>query len=65
MDVSKINDLNQLKAMAYDQLAAKDQAERNFALINNRIVEVLATSSPAVKPPVEPPKDKRSNSSKT
>jgi len=40
MDLSKLININELKAMAYDQIAAKEQAEHNLRLINQRIVEL-------------------------
>lgn len=42
-DISQINDQQELKAMAYDQIAAKEQAEHNLRLINQRIVELSTT----------------------
>jgi hypothetical protein len=38
MDVSRINDLQRLKAMAYDELAKMEQAKRNLDIINTRII---------------------------
>lgn len=40
MDVSTITDIKELKAMAYDQIAAKEQVQRNLNAINQRITEV-------------------------
>jgi hypothetical protein len=40
MDLSQIHDLQQLKAMAYDQIAAKEQAENNLRVINQRIAQI-------------------------
>lgn len=40
MDLSKLINISELKAMAYDQIAAKEQAEHNLRLINQRIVEL-------------------------
>lgn len=39
-DISQIINLSELKAMAYDQIAAKEQAEHNLRVINQRIVEL-------------------------
>lgn len=44
MDVSKITDLTVLKAMSWDAIEMKEQAERNIAVINQRIYEVRNTS---------------------
>lgn len=51
MDLSKLINLSELKAMAYDQIAAKEQAEHNLRLINQRIVELTTT----------PPEEKNEN----
>lgn len=40
MDISTITDVNQLKAMAYDQLMLQNQATHNIQLIESRIVQV-------------------------
>lgn len=42
MDLSTITDLVTLKSMAYDQIALKEQAERNLSVINDRIAQVSA-----------------------
>jgi hypothetical protein len=39
--------MNELKAMAYDQLALKEQAERNLQLLNQRIAEISQAAEPA------------------
>lgn len=51
MDLSKLINLSELKAMAYDQIATKEQAEHNLRLINQRIVELTTT----------PPEEKNEN----
>lgn len=38
MDINSINDLQQLKAMAYDELTKMEQAKRNLDIINTRII---------------------------
>lgn len=40
MDLSKITDLKELKALAYDQIAAREVAERNLQAINQRISQL-------------------------
>lgn len=40
MDISKIDDLNQLKALAYDFLVDQENAQNNLKLVNNRINEI-------------------------
>lgn len=42
MDVSKITDLQQLKAMVYDEIVTKERAENNMKIINARIAEILS-----------------------
>lgn len=39
-DLSQINDLKELKAMAYDQIAAKELAQNNLHAVNTRIAEL-------------------------
>ena len=46
MDLSSIHDINLLKSIAYDQIVARDQAERNLQMINARIVELTNVSVP-------------------
>lgn len=41
MDVNKITDIKELKALAYDELVKRDQAERNLTIINQRIAEII------------------------
>jgi hypothetical protein len=42
MDLSTVNDLTELKAMAYDQLVQKEQADVNLQAVNARINQVKA-----------------------
>lgn len=51
MDLNKLINITELKSMAYDQIAAKEQAEHNLRLINQRIVELTTT----------PPEEKNEN----
>lgn len=44
MDISKTSDLKELKAMAYDMLVAKESAEGNLRLINQRIAQLQQKS---------------------
>lgn len=41
MDISKVTDLTTLKAMAYDEIAKKETAEKNLMLINQQITTVM------------------------
>lgn len=45
MDLSQIDDITQLKSLAYDQISAKEIAERNLDAINRRIIQVTGNSS--------------------
>lgn len=45
MDISNITDLQQLKAMAYDAIAQKEQAENNLNVINQRIGQLTAAAN--------------------
>lgn len=40
MDITKIDDIKELKALAYDQIAAKEHAEQNLRVLNQRIQEL-------------------------
>jgi hypothetical protein len=42
MNVSKMSDLQELKALAYDQMVLQEQIQRNLALIAARIAELQA-----------------------
>lgn len=54
MDVSTITDLNQLKALAYDQLVVIEQANKNLSLVNNRITEIASQpTGPAPQAAIE------------
>jgi len=55
MDITKITDTKELKALAYDQLVILEQTKNNLALINQQMTKV--SQSPVEKPaetPVEP-----------
>ncbi len=41
MDLSKIDDIEKLKALAYDQLTLQQQATRNLQMIEARIAELM------------------------
>jgi hypothetical protein len=41
MNLDTITDLDKLKSLAYDQIAAKEQATNNLAAVNQRISELL------------------------
>lgn len=40
MDIASIDDIKELKALAYDQIAARETAEQNLRVINQRIHEL-------------------------
>jgi hypothetical protein len=40
MDLSAITDIKELKAMAYDQLVLREQADSNLRVINQRMMEL-------------------------
>lgn len=50
MDLSKVSDPQQLKAMAYDELQRLEIAKQNLQLINQRLLE-LEQSAPAPQTP--------------
>lgn len=41
VDINTINDLKELKSMAYDTLAGIERLQQNLKLINNRIAQVV------------------------
>ncbi len=51
-DISQITDIKELKALAYDQLAAKEQAEVNLRALNQRIAE-LSSERPSQPNPTK------------
>ena len=40
MDISQITDVNQLKALAYDEMMKLEAAQNNLRLLNGRIAEL-------------------------
>lgn len=40
MDLSQIDDIKELKAMAFDQLSLQDQVQRNLQAITARIAQL-------------------------
>jgi len=57
-DISTISDTTVLEAMAYRQIAAKEQAENNLKVINERLGVLYATPADAVSEDVtEAPTD--------
>lgn len=44
MDLSKITDIKELKALAYDELAKKEMTENNLRIINQRLMELQTPS---------------------
>lgn len=47
IDLQTVVDVKELKSLAYDQIAAKEQAENNLRAIHDRMTQVLATSASA------------------
>lgn len=43
MDITKITDINQLKALVYDRLAVVQNAEQEIKALNQRISELVAS----------------------
>lgn len=50
MDLSKITDIKELKAMAYDQIVTQEQVSNNLRNINDRIAELSQEALPEVAP---------------
>jgi hypothetical protein len=42
MNVSQLTDIQELKALAYDQVILQEQIQRNLAIITSRIAELEA-----------------------
>ena len=50
VNLDVITDIDQLKSMAYDQIAAKEQAENNLKNINGRIAQIMGSQkAPDIK----------------
>lgn len=52
MDISKITDVKELKALAYDQLILKEQVDANLQALTERITELQGGAKgehPAIK----------------
>ena len=45
MDLAEITDINELKAMAYDQIVVAQQAQQNLGAINERISQLTVASN--------------------
>lgn len=43
MNLDEISDINQLKALAYDQVLVREQAVQNLTLINQRISAIISS----------------------
>lgn len=58
MDVSQIDDVQALKALAYDQLILQQQIQRNLSLITTRLAELntQASGETSSASPLEPKK---------
>lgn len=61
MDLRKINDITTLKAMAYDVMQVKQDAEDDLVKINRRMEQIQAeqaeaAAQAAAKPPKKPKK---------
>lgn len=51
MDISQITDINQLKALAYDEMMKLEAAQNNLRLLNGRIAELQQVQAqPEQKP---------------
>ncbi len=49
LDLNQITDIKELKALAYDQLALKEQCEENLRNINIRMAQVINGPAPDPK----------------
>lgn len=59
MDISTISDMNELKAMAYDQIVVLEQAQANLKAINERIGQVERDSDKAEEPVLDEEESKK------
>lgn len=50
MDVSKINNITELKALAYDELIKVEAAQANLRVLNDRIAELQLQDTVPLKP---------------
>lgn len=51
MDVTKITDIKELKALAYDQMVLLERAQQNLGLLNARINELNQEQTPKTPQP--------------
>jgi len=51
MDIANVTDINQLKAIAYDELKRLDIAQENIHKLNRRIEELSKQASAAPQTP--------------
>ena len=59
MDISEINDINTLKAMAFDEIRARATAEANLDVITSRIQQIESAGVTSVdKTNTNPPKSR-------
>ena len=49
MDINKVADVKELKALAFDQIAILEQAQANIQALNGRIAELQAQEQEEVK----------------
>lgn len=57
MDLNKVTDIQQLKALAYDELQRLEIAKQNLQVINQRIAEIeQAQQKKAAAAPAKPKK---------
>lgn len=57
MDLNKVTDIQQLKALAYDELQRLEIAKQNLQVINQRIAEIEQAQQK--KATATPPKPKK------
>jgi len=50
VDVSKINNITELKALAYDELIKVEAAQANLRVLNDRIAELQLQDTVPLKP---------------
>ena len=54
MDLREITDIQQLKAMAYDELQRLEVAKQNVQMINQRLAELEEASEPTAQTSPKP-----------
>ncbi len=57
MDINSIDDIQELKALIYDQLVIENTARNNIAILNERLTQLTSSDDDKVDVPKDATKD--------